>query len=226
LARIIVEYCLDRNLDFTLIDADRSNPDVGSFYREKYKQVALSEREKHFEEADLIFNLALEKPAIVNLPSGIEAALTGWIERNGLVGTRLAARYNLRFYQWFVCTGEPDGMQFFRDSVNRFGGKISHILVKNMLHEENWSRWDRDEKLLALLQQYQIGELRLPRLHKRYADLIVFERFSFRNIVARTSGLPHRVRRGVFNYLRLTYAAIAQLGLLTEEQFVEHTRNR
>ena len=37
-ARTMVQYCLDNNLPFRLVEADGSNPDVGDIYGEAYKQ--------------------------------------------------------------------------------------------------------------------------------------------------------------------------------------------
>jgi hypothetical protein len=70
-------------VDKTFLVCDRSNPDVASRYPDCSKTVFFSEVEKKANDVDVIFNLSLEKPVIVNLPSQIEVVVTNWIERNG-----------------------------------------------------------------------------------------------------------------------------------------------
>ncbi len=221
-ARILVEYCLDKGLDFTLIEADRNNPDVGSLYPELCEQVLFSPVEKRCNEADLIFNLSLHQPVIVNLPSGIESLLSQWIERNGLVGGEFSSKYNVLLYKWFVCTGEPYSVQFFKNSVNAFSGQISHVLVKNFLYERNWQRWNNDPELGAFLKEKGVKELILPELHKKYADLIVFDKRPFAELVSNSSGLLRSSRQMLVNYLRRVYEAIEATELMTPEMFLSH----
>ena len=70
-ARVMVHYCIDRKLPYTLVDADVTNPDVSKFYPKDAHGTLFSEAQKKAHEADVIFELALKKPVIVNLPAQV-----------------------------------------------------------------------------------------------------------------------------------------------------------
>ncbi len=58
-ARVMVQYCRDRQLAYVLVEADRSNPDVGEVYSEGCEQAVFSEAERKAYDADRIFDLAI-----------------------------------------------------------------------------------------------------------------------------------------------------------------------
>jgi hypothetical protein len=236
-ARLLVEYCLDKKLDFTLVETDRSNPDVGDYYPEICEQVFFSEDEKRSYDVDLIFDLSEVKPVIVNLPAQVEVALTDWIGRNGLADelsltdnegqNELKDDEGVLIYKWFVCTGEPDSIKLFKESVTSLEGKIPHILVKNMLYELNWERLSQEQEdeesqeLQLFVKEHNVQVLELPKLHKRDADIIVFDKLRFSQAVI-SSSVSRLARRRLSHYLEWIYEAIEATGLMTPELFIKH----
>ena len=82
IARTMIQYGLDRNLSFTAVESDRSNPDVSRVYKDICQFAIFSESEKHADNADRIFELAMEQSVIVSLPAQVNRAESDWIAHN------------------------------------------------------------------------------------------------------------------------------------------------
>ncbi len=126
-ARTMIQYGLDRNLPFVAVETDRSNPDVAGVYKEICQYAVFTEDEKQANKADRIFEMAIEQPVIVSLPSQVHRAMKAWIDRNQLL--RLGSEYDVSFCKWFVCNGEYDSIKLFVSSLNCYEDQITHILV-------------------------------------------------------------------------------------------------
>ena len=83
--RTLIQYHLDRNKPFVAVETDRSNPDVAGIYKGLCQYAVLSENEKQADKADKIFEMAIEKPVIVNLAAQSHRAVFDWIEKNQLL---------------------------------------------------------------------------------------------------------------------------------------------
>jgi hypothetical protein len=186
--RVMVQYCLDKGHPFTLVEADRTNPDVGEFYPEDvedkngkkivhYKQAIFSESERKLYEADKIFELALAKPVIVNLPAQVFTIVNDWMERNTLLD--VSSQHGIDICKWFVCTGGFDSVKLFVESVNHFEGKIRHILVRNLGLQDDWSHVYERKELKDLMSKYSIKAIDLPKFSYRERDYIDEYRISF-----------------------------------------------
>ena len=68
--RVMVQYAIDNKLEHTLVDADITNQDVKRFYNYAV-DAEFSEAVNKGDKADIIFELAREKPVIVNLPANV-----------------------------------------------------------------------------------------------------------------------------------------------------------
>ncbi len=66
-------------------ETDRSNPDVAAVYKELCKEAIFSEDEKQADDADRLFEIAIDRPVIGSLPSQVHRAMKAWIERNQLL---------------------------------------------------------------------------------------------------------------------------------------------
>lgn len=147
-ARVMVQYCLDRGLPYTLVDADITNPDVKRFYPKDAKDTVFSEAQKKSHEADLIFDLAMSKPVIVNLPAQVYPLVTNWIEEGRLL--EIGSEYGIDICKWFVCNGGYDSVQLFKESMSHFGEKMCHIFVRNMGLTDEWGFLEDDEDFVNL----------------------------------------------------------------------------
>ena len=225
-ARALVYYLNLKKLSFHLVDSDRSNPDVASRYPDCSKTVFFSEVEKKANDVDVIFNLSLEKPVIVNLPSQIEVVVTNWIERNGLADD-LGKEYGLEVYKWFCCTGAHDSNTLFIESASFFKGKVHHVLIKNQAFsdEDDWKQILLDyPQLEQLINEQKIPQLILPRLGTAEKNVIDQKQWTFDHAGSKDnkefSALP---KQRVVNYLRSLTTNLDELGILTAESFKTHS---
>jgi hypothetical protein len=225
-ARTLVYYLKEKKLSFHLVDSDRSNPDVASRYPDSSQTVFFSEVEKKANDVDVIFNLSLEKPVIVNLPSQIEVVVTNWIERNGLADD-LGKEYGLEVYKWFCCTGAHDSNTLFIESASKFKGRVHHVLIKNQAFsdEDDWKQIFQDyPQLEQLINEQKIPQLILPRLGTAEKNVIDQKQWTFDHAASKDnkefSALP---KQRVVNYLRSLTTNLDELGILTTESFKVHS---
>ena len=217
-ARVMVQYCIDRGFPYTLVEADRSNPDVGVIYPDlvevkgeqkihHYKQAVFSEAERKAYEADQIFDLALTKPVIVNLPAQVFGMVNDWIDRNGVL--TLGAQHGVDICKWFVCTGGYDSVQLFIQSLNHFKGKIRHILVRNWGLQDDWSSVSERKELKDLLAKYNVKVIDFPRFSYRERDYLDEYRISFSEARELKEFGVLGLQR-IHNFLKGAYQAIDQ----------------
>lgn len=225
-ARVLVQYCIDRQFEYHLVEADGSNPDVGETYSKlvseskldngeitrcyDYTRIVFSDAERKANEADLLFDLALKQPVIVNLPAQVFTQVNEWIDRNNLL--QLGDEHQVRLCKWFVCTGGYDSVRLFLASVGHYDGNLPHILVRNWGLQDDWSHLEEHTALQAALNKYKIPIVDLPKLSYRERDYFDEHRVSFSQSMAESHfGILGTQR--VFKFLRSAYDAIDQSGM-------------
>jgi hypothetical protein len=155
--RTAIQYLLDRDEVFALFDTDRSNPDVRRIYNEAGCRVAVfSEGERYEDKANAIYNAALEKRVLVNLPAQVFIPVKEWFERNELLS--IANDDGVKFFYWFVCDGGYDSLKLLGKSLEFFKSDVPHILVKNWGKCDDWEPLENDDYLQSLMAQYEVNE--------------------------------------------------------------------
>jgi hypothetical protein len=209
-ARVMVQYCIDRQLPHVLVEADRSNPDVGEVYPEGCERAVFSEAERKAYDADRIFDLAIKTPVIVNLPAQVFPAVTDWIERNGVL--EMGAQHGVSICKWFICTGGYDSVQLFIQSLKQFDGKVQHVFVRNWGLCDDWSHLDSREELQKLLAKQKVPVLDFPKFSYRERDHLDAKRISFSK--GRESGeLGVLGKQRLHTFLKSAYQAIDQANI-------------
>ncbi|HEY9782737.1 MAG TPA: hypothetical protein V6D09_21680 [Leptolyngbyaceae cyanobacterium] len=127
--RTLIQYHLDRNKPFVAVETDRSIPDVAGVYKGLCQYAVFTENEKQADKADKIFEMAIDKPVIVNLAAQSHRAVFDWIERNQLL--ELGTEHGVSFCKWFVCNGGYDSFNLFTQSLTSYESRIQHILVRD-----------------------------------------------------------------------------------------------
>ncbi|HEY9597784.1 MAG TPA: mobilization protein [Cyanophyceae cyanobacterium] len=224
--KALVYHCLTKKLKFYLIDSDRSNPDVHKRHPDISQTIFFSEVEKKSNDADKIFELSLEQPCIVNLPSQIEAIVSGWIERNGLADD-LGAQYKLEIYKWFVCTGGHDSITLFIESCEKFAPKIKHVLVQNYFSadEDDWEMIYRGyPKLEEVIKKHNIPCLAFPRLGTSDKNLIDQHQWTFEQTIDKeNTEIGALSKQRVVTFLRNVGNNLDPLNIFTPEAFKAHS---
>jgi hypothetical protein len=209
-ARVMVQYCCDRQLPYVLVEADRSNPDVGEIYPEKCERAIFSEAERKAYDADRIFELAIKTPVIVNLPAQVFPAVTDWIERNGVL--EMGAQHGVSICKWFICTGGYDSVQLFIKSLKQFDGRVQHVFVRNWGLCDDWSHLEDRAELQNLLAKQKVPVLDFPKFSYRERDHLDAKRLAFS--AGRESGdLGVLGKQRLHTFLKSAYQAIDQANI-------------
>lgn len=204
-AKAMVQFALDRKYPFTLIETDRSNPDVANVYPKISKYAIFTEDEAEQYKADPIFEYATEGNVIVSLPSQVHRAMTKWIERNNLL--EIAPQYKVQFYNWFVCTGRYDSVKLLENSLKYYQNRMPHVLVRNWGFCDDWSHLETQKELQKLLKQYQVKIIDFPKLELRETFLIDQHRLNFEQ-ARKSTRFSILGRQRIKNFLSACYEAI------------------
>lgn len=208
--RTLIQYHLDRTLPFVAFETDRSNPDVAGVYKGLCQYAVFTENEKQADRADRIFEMAMEKPVIVNLAAQSHRAVFDWIERNNLFD--LGNEHGVRFCKWFVCNGGYDSLNLFTQSLTSYEQRMQHILVRNWGVCDDWEHIESDEQLAKLLKKHKVKVIDFPKLAYKERNIIDRERMTYADaLVYKEFGVISKQR--VSNFLKKAYAAFDGAGV-------------
>ena len=215
--RAMIQYGLDQNLPFVAVETDRSNPDVNRVYQDICKFAVFSEDEKQADKADRIFEMAIEKPVIVSLPSQVHRAVAAWIDNNQLL--KLGDEYGVSFCKWFVCNGEYDSVRLFISSLKHYEHQMTHILVRNLGLCDEWSQVEQDQSLQKLISKYKVKVIDFPKLGHKERYLINQKQLKFDDAREyKEFGVLGKQR--VVNFLKAAYIAFDSAGVWQEKSII------
>lgn len=133
-SRSLCQYLKSQGTQFALVEADAQINDVGRIYASEAAETAtitLSDDETMQTEPDVIFNLAVKHPVLVNLPSNTLDVLEAWIDRVSLLKFMETEYEGNRLVKWFVSDGCYESVRQLERSVNQLSNAIPHIIVLN-----------------------------------------------------------------------------------------------
>lgn len=210
-ARLCVQYCLDRSLPFAAVDADGSHGALLRFYGDYTKPVDLS----RFESADEILSLAIDDPrrVVVDLPAQSDRLVTAWIKEAGIL--ELAAESNVQVVFWHVIDDGKDSVKTLDRLLTRYEGAARYCIVKNLGRGSDFSLFDHSETR-ARAGRLGAAVLELPELHApamQKIDRLDTSFWSAMN-VARTGpdAFSRMERQRIKVWLNGAYDQIARLG--------------
>lgn len=158
----VVQYLMDRGIEFALFDADRSNPDVSRIYSSVgCKKVFFSENEKYEDQANSIYYSGIKKQTLVNCPAQILNPLKNWFETNDLF--ELAKDDGVEFVFWYVCNGSYDSLNLLKEHFTYFEQKVNYVLVKNEGVCDDWESLDSNDYLQSKIQEYGVKTINFPK---------------------------------------------------------------
>ncbi|PSB68587.1 hypothetical protein C7B61_00160 [filamentous cyanobacterium CCP1] len=211
--RAAVQYHLDNKLDVSVFDTDRSNPDVRRIYGDaaKCRVAVFSEGEKYEDKANQIYNAALKKRVLCNLPAQVMIPVRNWFENNELL--EIAAEDGVRFYQWFVSDGGYDSLNLLGKSMESLGPTVQHIMVKNYGKSDDWEAFEQDEALQALLVEQKAIIVNFPK----FIGSVERNRMDSENMTFAQAREDKQLgsisRQRVKKFLREAYAAFEEVGV-------------
>jgi hypothetical protein len=203
-AKTAIQYQIDNRKDFIVVEADRSNPDVHQVYRQYCKVAYFTENDKLATKADRIFELAMKKNTLVNLPSQVQTPFKTWFDTNNLF--ELGKDYGVVFRKWFVTNGEFDSINLFLKSLEIYGDLMPHFLVKNWGLCEEWDQLTEDPNVKEAIEKYKVEVVEFPKLGYMERYFINKHRLSFEEAKKHTE-LTILGKQRVSNFLKSAYAA-------------------
>lgn len=232
--KTFVQYHLDKELDFVAYETDRSAPDVAKAYSDivGVETAIFSESIEHEDSPNKIYNAALERPVIVNLSASSLQPVINWIRKQDLL--ELAAEEGVKFYFWFVCSGEVESVELLHRSLKEFGEEIPHILVKNWGMTSDWSLLEVQKKdvekeketsttkklveLPKLIRQLDVKVCDFPEFVGRSTCIKIRDNHLSLGYARETKDFSSIERQRVKKFLRLAYEAFESVGVLPGAQ--------
>ncbi|MFP5275377.1 hypothetical protein [Coleofasciculus sp.] len=131
----------------------------------------------------------------------------------------------VEFYKWFVCTGQPDSVDLFVQSLADRGDKIPHILVKNEYWTKDFSVLETPS-IKELIEEYEVEEITLPKmiLSEKERQFFSTHKMSFSDAIAGKKWQKEwRIlsRQRVATYFKQAKSTLSQLGLLNNPAISE-----
>lgn len=211
LARVLSQYHIDRNIEFTAFDADQSHGALMRYYADFSTPVDIAD----FESADRIVEEAAEndRNVIVDLPAQAGAKVDRWISDAGLI--EFAAEIGVDLHLWHVLDDGTDAVRLLEKTLDTYGDKPNYVIVRNLGRGSDFSYFNESE---AFRKAQEAGAviIDLPALHAsamRKIDRIGASLWAAANnkseAVGPTLGLLERQRVKV--WLNNAYSAIDQV---------------
>ena len=137
-ARLVAQYCIDKAIAFTAIDADASHGALLRYYGDYTKAVDLYRPES----VDLVLELATaeERRVVVDLPAQSDRALSAWIAEAGIF--ELARESGVRIVLWHVMDDGKDSISTLDRLLEKHGTAPRYCIVKNLGRGEDFSLFD------------------------------------------------------------------------------------
>ena len=237
---VLVEYLRKKNVPFYLVAADRSNPTSTNRYKEKDKKkeegkeeekeapqpvkeryqkfweesvrfIVFSESEKKEDAPDDLFELALEKTVVVDLPAQAFRPVSQWLTKKNIL--QLGKEHKVQFCNWFVCDGEDDSINLFLQSLKFYQTEMPHVLIKNWGRCEDWEYFEGNEVLQAAIKQYQVPVIEFPKLSDGKRIKINARRWTFEEALE-SEEFKTIARQDIKTFLDKAYAAFAKAEVL------------
>jgi hypothetical protein len=213
--RVLYQYCLDKTIPVAGFEGDTRTPDFAGFYKEIEESdniVRFSEDEAQVLEPNALVNKILEDKVnvVVNLPASVDIALKLWLDSSHILS--IAKDQNIQLVKWFIVTGEYDSTQSLRTSLNTFGQTIPHVVVKNQKYSD-WSFFDQDKEIQALIAACNCKTITFPKLNVRLAGTILQNRLTYQAATQfKAKGFGLIEQQAIQGFLNEAYAAIESTG--------------
>ena len=199
---------IDLPLPVIGLDTDIHTPDVASL------GPAVTVTDLATEGARQLFETAVHQTTdvVVNLPPAVHTRLARWLGE--VERWPVLTKHPVELIKWFVVSGEYDSATSLQASLETFGGKIPHVIVRNQKYPD-WSFFDAFTAVQDLIGEMHSPVIDLPKLPADVANTLLQERLSFAAAHTPPSvRLGHLEQATVNRYLKTAYAAMESTGYL------------
>lgn len=159
-ARLLVEWCLDRGVAFAAFDADTSHGALLRHYPGFTRAVDLA----RFDSADAIMTSACEtdRRVVVDLPAQGDGLLAAWIAEGQILD--LAAESGVGITFWQVMDDGKDAVAALGRSLARHPPPARLVIVENMGRGVRFALFDRSPAR-AVAAVAGVPTIQCPELH-------------------------------------------------------------
>jgi len=207
-ARVVAQYMIDKSIPFLGFDTDRSHGSLMRFYSDFASPVLVD----NYESLDAIVESAAEntdKRVLVDLAAQTHDPLVKWMDESGVLET--AEELGVAFCYWHVMDSGKDSVDLLKKLLDRFGSRLSYVIVLNQLRGENFDIfYQSGERQHAL--DFNARVISLKRLHEPVITKIDAGSTSFwaakNKSVTEVKGLGLLERQRVKIWLRHAYEQI------------------
>jgi len=165
-ARLLVEWCAERQLGFVAVDADLSNRTLARHYPASTEVVDLV----RLDSADTIFTRAAEteRRVVVDLPAQGDGAVAAWMAEGQILELAKAAGVEVAF--WHVMDDGKDAIAALGRSLGRHRPPVRHVIVENLGRGVRFALFDQSPARAAAdaagARTIQIPELNAAVMRK------------------------------------------------------------
>ncbi|MGL5834679.1 MAG: hypothetical protein ACRC1Z_15805 [Waterburya sp.] len=213
LTKLKAAYCLESELDFYAVDADKQES-----FKKAYPEFAISTRfselDKNLKLPDQILDLALEKLVLLDLPGNVEEAFNHWLSASDIL--EAAKDFGVELQNWYVLDDSTECYEGFLRTLEFIENNATHILVRNLGRCED-EDWESFESFIPpeLIAEYKLQVIDLPKLRSDTATTIYKNTFSF-STARKYSEFSTAQKAGLRGYMRKAYSALDNAGFNLE----------
>ena len=120
-SRLLAQYFIDQQIAFTGFDTDRSHGSLLRFYAD------------------------YASPVLVDLAAQTHEPLVKWMDESGVLD--MADLSGLALHYWHVMDSGRDSVDLLTRLLDRFGQRVTYVLVRNQLRGDDFSQLDRSGQL-------------------------------------------------------------------------------
>ena len=212
-ARVAAQYMIDHNLAFLGFDTDRSHGSLLRFYAGYASPVVVD----RYESLDAIVEAASDNPdkrILVDLAAQTHEPLVKWMDESGVL--EMAGELGITLHYWHVMDSGRDSVDLLKKLLDRFGSRLSYVVVLNQLRGESFDLFDQSgERERAAALNAKI--ISLKRLHEPVITKIDAGSTSFwaakHKSETDVKGLGLLERQRVKMWLRHAYEQLDSVGM-------------
>lgn len=208
-ARLLAQYCIDRQLPFTAFDTDRSHGALLRFYADYTAPVAMDRTEA----LDGIVEAVVEQPerrVLVDLAAQTHETLAQWMEEASLLA--IAADEGIQLHYWHVMDAGKDSADLLGKLLDRFGDGLRYVLVRNQVRGNDFAALEQSGQQQRA-QALGARVVQLKKLSESALLKIDGASSSFWKATAAGGGLGLLERQRVKTWLADSYREFDALGL-------------
>ena len=212
LSKLKAAYCLESELDFYALDADRQESFLKA-YPEFALPTQFSELDRNLKIPDRILDLALEKLVLVDLPGNVEEGFNHWLKASDIL--QAAKDLDVEIQNWYLLDDSTECYEGFLRTLELIQDSAIHILVRNLGRCEDWESFDR-YITPELIERYNLKIIDLPKLRLDTATTVYKNSLSFTE-ARRYQEFSTAQMAGLRGYMRRAYEVLNSAGFTVED---------